>query len=74
MEARQLISILTLNRAFHFNADKNLQRMADMSEKVAVATFIIVAFQAEGRPAMVSAVLCAVCFLLSLALTNRRTK
>ncbi len=48
--------------------------MADMSEKVAVATFIIAAFQAEGRPAMVSAVLCAVCFLLSLALTNRRTK
>lgn len=31
--------------------------MADMSEKVAVATFIIAAFQAEGRPAMVSAVL-----------------
>lgn len=42
---------LTLRRSkifkfFHFNADKSLQRMADMSEKVAVATFIIAAFQA----------------------------
>lgn len=56
-----------------FSADKSLQRMADMFEKQAVATFVIAAFQAEGQPAMVSGILSASCFLLSLALTNRRS-
>ena len=60
------------NCHFEFDFDRTVKRMSDMTEKAAVATFLIAAFQSEGQTAFLAGLSAVMFALVSLVLTNLR--